>query len=133
MMQATSKPFTKTEEHCIRACPDLSQINACIQMLEESSESISKLAQVHSLMGNEIRLKILYIIFKEHQVCVCDISDILHMAASPVSQHLKKLKDSGLVQNKKVGQTIFYSVAIDYMETLLPTFIQITKNKLQTA
>ena len=132
-MQAATRPNTKTEEHCIRVCPDLNQINGCIQMLEESSESINKLAQVHALMGNEIRLKILYIIFKEQKVCVCDISDILHMAASPISQHLKKLKDSGLVQNEKVGQTIFYSVAIDYMETLLPTFIQITKNKLQTA
>ncbi|MBL4578692.1 MAG: winged helix-turn-helix transcriptional regulator [Flavobacteriales bacterium] len=131
-MQASTKPITKTEEHCIRACPDLTQINGCIQMLEESSESIHKLAQVHSLMGNEIRLKILYIIFKEQKACVCDISDILHMAASPISQHLKKLKDSGLVQNEKSGQTIFYSVASDYMETLLPTFIQITKNKLQT-
>ncbi|MBL4752704.1 MAG: winged helix-turn-helix transcriptional regulator [Flavobacteriales bacterium] len=133
MMQTTNKSVAKTQEHCIRSCPDLTQINACIQMLEESSQSISKLAKVHALMGNEIRLKILYIIFKEQKVCVCDISDILHMAASPVSQHLKKLKDSGLVQYDKVGQTIFYSVAIDYMETLLPTFIQITKNKLQTA
>jgi len=131
-MQEAINPVIKTEEHCIRVCPDLTQINACIQMLKESSESINKLAQVHALMGNESRLKILYIIYKEQQVCVCDISDILHMNASPISQHLKKLKDSGLVQSRKVGQTVFYSVAIDYMETLLPTFIQITKNKLQT-
>ena len=131
-MQATTNPAIKTEEHCIRVCPDLTQINTCIQMLEESSESINKLAQVHSLMGSEIRLQILYIIYKEQQVCVCDISDILHMSVSPISQHLKKLKDGGLVQDKKVGQTVFYTVSIDYMEILLPTLIQITKNKLQT-
>lgn len=132
-MNIAANPIIKTEEHCTRVCPDVNQINNCIQMLQESSESISKLAQIHSLMGNEVRLKILYIIFKEQRVCVCDISDILHMEPSPISQHLKKLKDSGLVQNKKIGQTIFYSVDMDYMETLLPTFIQITKNKIKVA
>ena len=123
---------SKTEEHCIRVCPDLNQINSCIEMLEGSSQSISRLAQINGMMGNETRLKIMYIIYKEQQVCVCDISDILHMSVPAISQHLKKLKTTGLLHSKKVGQTVFYSINMDVMETLLPTFIQITKNKLQT-
>ncbi|MBL4585988.1 MAG: winged helix-turn-helix transcriptional regulator [Flavobacteriales bacterium] len=123
--------MTKSEEHCIRVCPNLNQINACIGMLEESSDSIRNLATIHSMLGNEVRLKILYIIYKEQQVCVCDISDILQMTAPAISQHLKKLKDTGILLSKKVGQTVFYTINMEYMEPLLPTFIQITKNKLQ--
>ena len=35
---------------------------------------------------------------------------LLGMTVPAVSQHLKKLKDAGIVTTKKSGQTIFYSV-----------------------
>ena len=41
-----------------------------------------------------IILKILYLLQEEGQLCPCDLSDILGMNTSPISQHLRKLKDS---------------------------------------
>jgi DNA-binding transcriptional ArsR family regulator len=43
-------------------------------------------------------------------MCVCDLSDVLGMKQSPISQHLRKLKDGGLLENKRDGMTIFYFI-----------------------
>jgi len=101
-------------------------------MLQEHAASISQLAQMNNMLGNETRLKIMYIIYKEQQVCVCDLSDILNMTVPAVSQHLKKLRNAGLLVSKKVGQTIFYSINMNMMEQLLPTFMQVTINRYST-
>jgi len=96
----------KTE--CIRVYADINQINNCIKDLHRVQSSIKKITAVLNLAGNEVRLKILYVIHKEKQLCVCDLSDILSMTIPAISQHLRKMKDGGVLVDKKVGQTVFY-------------------------
>ncbi|MBN7816871.1 ArsR/SmtB family transcription factor [Algoriphagus pacificus] len=85
-------------------------------------ESLCRLAQVLSLAGNKVRLRILYLLKKESKMCPCDLSDILAMAVPAISQHLRKLKDAGLVETNKVGQTIFYSIFESKNPVLSPIF-----------
>ena len=56
---------------------------------------------------------------REGEMCPCDFSDILEISVGGVSQHLRKLKDGGIVRDKKVGQTIFYSLVKENMELCL--------------
>ena len=100
--------MTKT---CIRVYADVDQINQCKQDIEKVEESVSRLAKALNLAGNEVRLKILFLLEKESKMCPCDLSDILNMTVPAISQHLRKLKDAELVETKKVGQTIFYSIS----------------------
>ena len=76
--------------------------------------NLKKLAGIFYLTGNDVRLKILYLIFSENRLCVCDLSDILEMKIPAVSQHLRKLKDLGLVNTHRQGQTIYYSITEEY-------------------
>ena len=119
----------KTGDTCIRISADVNQINKGIKLLDERSESLKSISQVMLLMGNETRLKMVYLIYREKQMCVCDLGDTLHMSVSAISQHLRKLKDGKLLKDNKIGQTIFYSINDDYLETILPVLSQITKNK----
>ena len=64
-------------DKCIRALADINQINDCKKEIDRTQESISRLSNVLSLSGNEVRLKILYLVYKEQKLCVCDMSDIL--------------------------------------------------------
>lgn len=123
--------MNKTEETCIRIFADVNQINSCMKLLNETAESISKLSKVLNLAGNETRLKILYLIYKEKKLCVCDLSDILNMNVSAISQHLRKLKDGNILFDSKKGQTIHYRINEDCLDTLLPFFIQISKSKIK--
>ncbi|MDZ7694978.1 MAG: ArsR family transcriptional regulator [Balneolaceae bacterium] len=44
----------------------------------------------------------------EEHLCPCDLSDILDMSVPAVSQHLRKLKDGGLVDNRaETGKPFF--------------------------
>jgi DNA-binding transcriptional ArsR family regulator len=56
-----------------------------------------------------------------HQTLSCAIS-FLEMKVPAISQHLRKMKDKGLVKFKRVGQTVFCSLNEEYQSLLQPLF-----------
>lgn len=100
----------KTEESCIRGCANVDLINRGIQEISTLNEQIEITAKILNLVGNQTRLKILWLIKNEQKVCVCDLSDILGISVSAISQQLRKLKDSNLLKSEKEGQTIYYHI-----------------------
>ncbi|WP_345157906.1 metalloregulator ArsR/SmtB family transcription factor [Pontibacter saemangeumensis] len=88
--------------------------------IENLEDPIRFLANALNLAGNEVRLKILFLLKEEGELCPCDISDILAMTVPAVSQHLRKLKDGGIVTTKRTGQTIFYALTPEAEKLLQP-------------
>lgn len=107
-----------SEQLCIRAYADKAMIRQCIDKVSELDPLLIRLAQVLTLAGNENRLKIIYLLKEEPELCVCDLGDILGISIPAVSQHLRKLKDAGLIQARKLGQTVFYSLRAESTEVL---------------
>lgn len=114
---------------CIRQQADIEQINRCKDTVSELNESFDYLVNGLSLVGNSVRLKILYLLFEEKRLCVCDLSDILGMNISAISQHLRKMKDRNLVETERDAQTIFYSLTTEYEKLLNPFFEILNENK----
>lgn len=100
----------KLDLSCTRAQADYKQINRCKAMIDNSAANFSKMSQILALAGNEVRLKILFLLDMEKELCPCDISDILEMSVPAISQHLRKIKDAGIVESRREGQTFYYSV-----------------------
>jgi DNA-binding transcriptional ArsR family regulator len=115
---------------CIRVFADVAQIKQCREDLKQVDGSVEVLANALSLAGNDVRLKILFLLQGEGQLCPCDLSDILGLSISAVSQHLRKLKDGKMIDSKKTGQTIFYSVNSEFSTILKPIFKLIDNNKI---
>ena len=115
---------------CIRQQADIKQINRCKEIVSELNETFDYLANGLSLVGNSVRLKILYLLFEEKRLCVCDLSDILGMNISAISQHLRKMKDRNLLETERDAQTIFYSLTPEYSTLLNPFFEILDKNKI---
>ena len=115
---------------CIRQQADIEQINRCKDTVSELNESFVYLANGLSLVGNSVRLKILYLLFEEKKLCVCDLSDILGMNISAISQHLRKMKDRNLLETERDAQPIFYSLTAEYKIMLNPFFEILDKNKI---
>ena len=115
---------------CIRQQADIKQINRCKETVSELNETFDYLANGLSLVGNSVRLKILYLLFEEKRLCVCDLSDILGMNISAISQHLRKMKDRNLLETERDAQTIFYSLTPEYSTLLNPFFEILDKNKI---
>lgn len=115
---------------CIRQQADIKQINRCKDTVSELDESFDYLAKGLSLVGNSVRLKILYLLFEEEKLCVCDLSDILGMNISAISQHLRKMKDRNLLVTDREAQTKFYSLTVEYSTLLNPFFKILDKDKI---
>jgi len=96
---------------CTRENVDELLIQSAKEDILKNQRTFEKQAQVFSLLGSEVRLKIVSLILKHEKLCVCDLSDILEMNQSPISQHLRKLKDADILVNQREGLLISYSVS----------------------
>lgn len=112
---------------CIRLYADKAQINACKDRLKMAQKSFTSLSGILALAGNEVRLKIVYLLEVEKELCPCDLADILGMSIPAISQHLRKLKDGDIVEARKEGQTIYYFLAQENLKILKPFFKQINQ------
>ncbi len=115
---------------CIRVLADENQINDCKSRLNELGVAFEKMSKALSLTGNEVRLKILFLLNEEGELCPCDLSDILGMSVPAISQHLRKLKDGSMIIARKTGQTIFYRLNKDFDTILFPLFDKIKPIKI---
>lgn len=114
---------------CKRQQADIDQINRCKDRISDLNSSFDYVANRLELAGNPVRMRILFLLQEESRLCVCDISDILGMTISAVSQHLRKLKDRNLIDTEREAQTIFYSLTKEYENMLKPIFMILRDNQ----
>lgn len=117
------------ELSCTRAEADQKQLMRCRETLKTSSESINSIGKVLALAGNETRLKILFLLNEEGELCPCDFSDILEMSVPAISQHIRKMKDAELITSRRDGQTLYYSLVKDSSNVLEGIFGRLKENK----
>ena len=110
----------------IRPYADQVLIGECKKKLQKSEVSFSRLSLVLSLAGNDVRMKIMFLLEEEKELCVCDLADILEMTIPAVSQHLRKLKDGNILKTRRNAQTIYYSLKQEHLEIIKPLFEHIT-------
>jgi len=70
-------------------------------------------ADIFKLLGHETRLTILKILV-DHDCCVCEFVDLFQTFQLSISQHLRRLKDSGLIIEERRGQWTYYSLNKTY-------------------
>ena len=87
------------------------------QAPELSQQYIQPLADVFKVLGDPT-LRILRVLMNQ-EVCVRDIADELGMGQSAVSHQLRILRDARLVQFRRDGKTVYYSLADAHVFTLL--------------
>ncbi|MDT8414616.1 MAG: metalloregulator ArsR/SmtB family transcription factor [Flavobacteriaceae bacterium] len=109
-------------QSCIRAFADKVQIANCREAVQDNQQAFEVLSSLLALAGNEVRLKILFLLEAEGELCPCDLADILEMSVPAVSQHLRKLKDGEVVRGRRDGQTIFYALKSEKLDILKPLF-----------
>ncbi|AEI41945.1 ArsR/SmtB family transcription factor [Paenibacillus mucilaginosus] len=91
-------------------------------------QSIPQMAEVFKLLGDKSRLSILALL-KEKSLCVCEIVEIMGLSQPNVSQHMRKLKDGGLVTETRKGQWIYYSLSIEDKPYLQEVFRHLPSQK----
>ncbi|WP_336775212.1 ArsR/SmtB family transcription factor [Paenibacillus sp. MMO-58] len=85
-----------------------------MQTIEEMSDTLK-------LLSDKTRLTIMALL-RLQAMCVCDIVEILETTQPNVSQHLKKLRTGGLINEERRSQWIYYSLNLedkDYLKQVI--------------
>lgn len=61
-------------------------------------------------LAHPLRLDIIKLLITNENLCVCKIQEIFNIGQSNLSQHLKILKDADILNSKKNGGWIHYSL-----------------------
>src|SRR5688572_14213753 len=77
---------------------------------EEFTVKDNKMAKYAKALGHPARVAILNLLIKK-QACICgDIVDELPLSQSTISQHLKELKEAGLIKGNIDGAKVCYCI-----------------------
>lgn len=80
---------------------------------------IGEAEDIFSVLGDATRIKILFALSQEKELCVCDIANILGLTISAASHQLRKLRAARTVTYRNAGNMVYYSLADKYVEALL--------------
>lgn len=78
-----------------------------------------QVARAMKALAHPVRLQILEVLLAEGEACVCHLEARLHHRQAYISQQLSKLREAGLVVDRRDGLNIFYSIRDDGIASLL--------------
>lgn len=87
-----------------------------------SEQVYEKAADYFKALAHPVRLRILAALCYGER-CVCHLEALLNRPQAYVSQQLAILRESGLVQDRKEGQRVYYAIADKRLPTLLEEFL----------
>lgn len=67
-------------------------------------------AQIYLACSDRARLRVLNLIMNNGEMCITDLEQILEFTQSKTSRHLLYLKNSGILNVRKINQWSFYQV-----------------------
>lgn len=76
----------------------------------DTTEKQKRIARYAKAMGHPLRIYVLELLSKQSCCYSGDLSDELSIAKSTLSQHLKELKDAGLIQGETELPRIKYCI-----------------------
>jgi ArsR family transcriptional regulator len=106
---------TQNADVCCPPGPERAELSMLSLEGPEADEELAKLAKA---LGHPARLRILRLLSrKEARVC-SQIVDELPLAQSTVSEHLRILKEAGLVRSSQDGPRVGYCIDFDGLRRL---------------
>mgnify|MGYP001071487627 FL=1 len=88
---------------------EIASTHAEIRQTLPEEEEIVAMGRVFQALSDPTRCKIILTLIN-HELCVTDLSDILGVSISGISNHLRGLRDNRIVKTRRDGNTIYYSV-----------------------
>ena len=69
--------------------------------------------QFFKILGDLTRLRVLTLLSREGELCVCELTYALGEIQPKISRHLALLREAGVVLDRRQGQWIYYRVNPD--------------------
>jgi DNA-binding transcriptional ArsR family regulator len=107
------------KDTCELYCYDEAKVRRVRGSLER--QDIAGMARLFKMFADETRLKVVYALCREEELCVCDVANVTGASLATASHHLRALKKQGLVVFRKEGKLAFYALRDANVRRLLET------------
>lgn len=87
-------------------------------MTDEQRTRSQAVSAVFKALGHPSRVFIAETL-RDGERCVCELSELIGADMSTVSRHLSVLRRAGIVTDRKVGTTVYYSLACGCLGQML--------------
>ena len=91
-----------------------------VMAVREQMETLTKsyeMAEMFKVLSDQTRVNILSALLLS-ELCVCDIAAVLSMERTAISHQLRILRHARLVQSRREGKVVYYSLADGHVVTL---------------
>lgn len=88
-----------------------------------SGAEYESLSAFFRVFGDETRIRILWAL-DQHEMCVCDLCNVLEMTKSAVSHQLSSLRKVHLVRFRKDGKSVYYSLDDEHIRKIFETGLE---------
>lgn len=85
-------------------------------------DEFKKITEFLKTLGDFTRVKICWALLN-HEMCVCDIANLLSMTKSAISHQLRELRLQKLVKCRKDGKTVYYSLDDEHVSTTIKSVL----------
>lgn len=98
-----------------------------MQVMEIITEKQKKIARYAKAMGHPVRIYVLELLSNQNCCYSGDLTEVLPIAKSTLSQHLKELKEAGLIQGETEAPRIRYCLNKENWKTAQQLFSEFIK------
>ena len=91
---------------------------------------MQRLVQTAKILSDINRVKIIALMHREKELCVCEICDTLQLSQPLVSRHLKQMREADMVQTRQSGKWIIYMLKQNGLITCLLETIEALSQEL---
>ena len=116
-------PTTTDHDHCETRVVDAERVDHVLAHLPDD-DLVDDLAGVFGLLGDPSRLRLLTSLLEGGELCVCDLAVTSGMSESAASHALRLLRAHGVVQARRAGRMVRYSLRDGHVRMLLDVALE---------
>lgn len=90
--------------------------------------SLSYGTQIFKSMSEEARVRILHLLYRNGEMTISDLEHILDFTQTKTSRHITYLRNSNIINARKVDQWVFYSIREEVEDVLTQLFSFLNKD-----
>jgi ArsR family transcriptional regulator len=86
--------------------------------------------QIFKSMSEEARVRILHLLYKNGEMTISDLEHVLDYTQTKTSRHITYLKNSNIINARKVDQWVFYSIREEVEDVLTQLYSFLNKDSV---
>lgn len=86
-------------------------------------QSLRDMADLFKILADDTRMQLICALL-HHELCVCDLAELLEMSQSAISHQLRVLRQGRLVRYRRDGKNTFYTLDDQHIEDIVQFALQ---------